>query len=44
MNMMKLIETCKVSMNGRLLNMAADEWYPHDKHMSPWADVSENKY
>jgi hypothetical protein len=44
MNMVKLIETCKVSMNGRLLKMAADKWYPSDKFLSPWADVPENKY
>jgi hypothetical protein len=45
MNMVKLIETCKVSMNGRLLKMTADRgWHLYDKHFSPWADVPENKY
>jgi hypothetical protein len=45
LNMVKLIETCKVSMNGRLLNMKATQWYSFpDKFFSPWADVPENKY
>jgi len=44
MNMIKLIETCKVSMNGRLLKMATERWYPSDKCFSPWADLPENKY